>query len=376
METKRRKLFSVAFTLTGTVIGAGILGLPYVFAQSGFLIGLFWLVFLGIVMTFLNLWIGEITLRTKKTHQLPGYAEKYLGKKMGKVLFVTLIFGIYSALIAYLIGEGQSLSRLFFGNVKYSLLFGIGFWAIMTFVLQGGIRRLKSLEFWSVVAILLSLTFSFLFLLPDVRLDNISYVNPPSFFLPFGVMLFSLLGFNSVPELRREVGRDKRMLKGAIIIGSLIPVIVYLMFSLVFVGVLGKSVGEVATLSFSGLFGKLLILFGIFTMMSSFFVLSFALRDSFIFDLKKKSWSFFFVSFVPLVLYLFVSIFELANFVRVLGIGGAVSGGLTGIIILLMNKASKEKGDIKPEYSISLNGLIVGILSLIFLAGIFFEVFR
>ena len=30
-----KKFWATAFTLTGTVVGAGILGLPYVFSQSG-----------------------------------------------------------------------------------------------------------------------------------------------------------------------------------------------------------------------------------------------------------------------------------------------------------------------------------------------------
>ena len=40
-----KKVFVTAFTLSGTTIGAGILGLPYVFSQSGFFIGVFWIVF-------------------------------------------------------------------------------------------------------------------------------------------------------------------------------------------------------------------------------------------------------------------------------------------------------------------------------------------
>jgi len=74
-----KKFWATVFTLTGTVIGAGILGLPYVFAKSGFFVGLFWLIFLGIITIYFNLALGEVTLRTKGVHHLPGLAEKYLG---------------------------------------------------------------------------------------------------------------------------------------------------------------------------------------------------------------------------------------------------------------------------------------------------------
>ena len=62
----KRKFFATAFTLSGAVIGAGILGLPYVFSRSGFFIGVFWLILLGFLMLFVNLCLGEVSLRTKK----------------------------------------------------------------------------------------------------------------------------------------------------------------------------------------------------------------------------------------------------------------------------------------------------------------------
>ena len=98
-QKKTRKFYSAAFTLTGTIIGAGILGLPYVFAKAGFFIGLFWLIFLGLILLFVGLCMGEITLRTKKIYQLPGYSNKYLGKWGGRVMFVAIIFGKRGATI-------------------------------------------------------------------------------------------------------------------------------------------------------------------------------------------------------------------------------------------------------------------------------------
>ena len=77
--------------LCGTVIGAGVLGIPYVIAQAGFLVGLLSILVLGLAVLFLNLFIGEIVLRTPGNHQLPGYAEKYLGK-WGKRVFMFSMF--------------------------------------------------------------------------------------------------------------------------------------------------------------------------------------------------------------------------------------------------------------------------------------------
>ena len=140
-----KKFWATTFTLTGTIIGAGILGLPYVFAQSGFLAGLFWLIVLGAVMIFVNLTLSETILRTKGKHQLSGYAEKYLGRWGKYAMFFAMLFGIYSALLAYLIGEGESLSKLLPGNIN-PILLGIAFWLVMTLLLREGLRGLKKIE--------------------------------------------------------------------------------------------------------------------------------------------------------------------------------------------------------------------------------------
>ncbi len=377
MEKKKRiKFLATAFTLTGTAVGAGILGIPYVFSRSGFFVGLFWLILLGIVVTYVNLYLGEISLRTKGEHQLLGYSEKYLGKKGSRVMLVAILIWIYSALLAYLMGEGQSLSKLFTGGFEYSLVFGACFWAIMSFLLTGGLRRLKRVEYFGVIVIIFIILILSLILVPSVEISNIGYFNPINLFLPFGAILFAFSSSTSVPELRNEIRGDENLLKKAILIGMIVPFILYALFGFVFVGVLGMQIEEVATLSFGGLFGKLLMILGIFTMLTSYFVLSFSLRDVFLYDLKKGRSVFFFVSFLPFILYVLVSFFELASFVELMGIGGVVSGGFVGILILLMNIFSKRKGDRIPEYSIHINWFIVLVFFIIFITGIIFEIIR
>jgi len=68
-----------ATTLIGTIVGAGLLAIPYVISQTGFLIGFIITVLLGLSFLFLNLITGEIVLRTKEQHQITGYTGKYLG---------------------------------------------------------------------------------------------------------------------------------------------------------------------------------------------------------------------------------------------------------------------------------------------------------
>ena len=366
-----KKFWATTFTLSGTIIGAGILGLPYVFAKSGFLAGLFWLIVLGAVMIFVNLSLGEITLRTKGKHQLSGYAEKYLGKWGKYIMFFAMIFGVYSALLAYLVGEGESLSQLIPGNT-HPLVFGIAFWLIMTLLLKEGLKGLKRIETWGVIAIIAIVTGIVIRFAQFIKPANLMTWNQTSFALPIGIVLFALLGFTSIPELRQEIKGQEKLLRKAIILGTLIPIILYIAFSATFIGVLGTNITEIATLSF----GPLMTILGIFTMLTSYFVLSFSLKDAFRYDFKtSKKTNLIFTSIVPLILYIIVTQFEFIGFTLILGIGGVISGGLTGILILLMLKRAKKttRNKKKPEIRMPINWLLIIILSIIFIAGIILE---
>ncbi len=366
-----KKFWAAVFTLSGTVVGAGILGLPYIFSKSGFLIGLFWLIILSLIILFVNLWIGEVTLRTKGTHQLTGYAEKYLGKTGKRIMIFVLVFEVYSALIAYLIGEGQSLSVLFTGTAQYSLLFAFLFWISMTFLLTEGLRGLKKIETWGVMAIILIIVSTFIFYTPQINLTNFTLFNLKYFSLPIGVILFALLGFVCIPELKMIVENSEKKLKKAIILGSMIPVVLYVLFTFTFVGFLGDKVPQVATISL----GKTMNILGIFTMLTSYFSLSFVLKDMLKFDLKfSNKKSFLVVSLTPLLLYLCLILFNAANFILVLGIGGVISGGVIGILAIAMNIKAKKKGNRKPEYSIPAGWKIGFIIALIFVLGIISEI--
>jgi len=183
-----KRFWATAFTLTGTVIGAGILGLPYVFAKSGFFVGLFWLIFLGIITIYFNLALGEVTLRTKGVHHLPGLAEKYLGKTGKKIMFFAMAFGIYSALLAYLVGEGESLSKIIFGNSNYTLHLGFVFWIGMTFLLREGLKGLKKVETWGVIVIILIILGIFVWMFPQANFGNLNSFHDQSIFCLRGII--------------------------------------------------------------------------------------------------------------------------------------------------------------------------------------------
>jgi len=373
-----RNSFGAIATLVGCIIGAGVLGIPYVVAKAGFITGLIDIVLIGIVMMVMHLYLGEVVLRTKGNHQLVGYAEKYLGKTGKKLMLFAMVFVIYGALVAYTIKEGHFLNALFntyFGGnpFTYSLIF-LGIMALLVYFELNVLEKSEIL----MVSILLGVIFLIcIFALPFVDINNLTSFNPGSFFLPYGVIIFAFLGTVAVPEMKEELKENKKYLKKAIIIGCLIPLVIYIIFAAVVVGVTGINTTDGAILGLGNALGyEMLVfgtLFGIIAMMSSFLILAFSLKEMFEYDYKiDKFSSWFLTCSVPLVIFML----GVKSFVRTIGIAGSVSGGLMGILVVLMYIKAKKLGNRKPEYSIKKSNIISWVLILLFVFGIAYELLR
>jgi len=375
MEIKERGKFYVAVSiLVGTTIGAGVLGIPFVASRVGFFVALAYIIFLGLIILMVNLYLGEVALRTRKSHQIAGYAKKYFGNP-GRVLTeFAVIFGIYSALVAYMLGIGESLSFLFFDNTSYGVYMGALTGLVMSGFLWSGLEGLKRFERFGVSIILLLFVSIFLVFVKDVRIENLVTLNLSHVFLPFGVVLFALTSFHAIPEINIVIKKNKKLMKKILITGSIISMTLYAFFTLVVVGSQGIQTPEVATLAL----GTLFIFFGILTMFTSYIALGNALDENFRIDdrmSKIKSW--FFSALVPILIFIFIKAIagDFFSFTKILSIGGVVSGGLIAIMSLLMARKAKKYGDRKPEYSIPLNKGIIGIISLIFILAVVREIF-
>jgi tyrosine-specific transport protein len=371
---KKHSLHAIA-TLVGCTIGAGILGIPYVVAKSGFLVGLIDLLVIGIAIIFLNLFVGEITLRTKEVHQLTGYAEKYLGINGKRLMSITMIFGNYSALTAYLIGTGQALFILFgiFSAFHFSLIY----LAIMAILLYGSLELFENSElvFGSITLALILFIIGFAVFSNSFNSANLQYYDLSKVFLPYGVILFAFLGAISVPEMREELKNEKKSLKKCIIIGGLIPLVIYILFTLTVIGVDGVNTTQVATTGLGNVLGYKMILltsiFAVINMTTSFLAIGLGLRCMYSYDFKlNKNLSWLLVWAVPL----FAFSLGINNFIGVLGIAGALAGGIEGILIVLMYYEAKKKGDRKPEYSLNLPRFLGAFLTIFFVAGIAYTI--
>ncbi len=378
-----RNRFAISVTtLMGTIIGAGILGIPYVIAKAGFLYGFILILLFGIAYVYLNLFFGEIVLRTKKQHQLPGYAEKYFGKTGKRITAVAMILGVYGALTAYLIGVGEASFAIFkWGSpLVYTLLFFV----VCTIIVLGGIKAMGKAELF-----LIPLLVVVVLMIGIISFNHLEYGSLPLFdihyfFLPYGVLVFAYMGIAAIPEMREVLDKDTKKMKRAIIIGSLIPLLLYALFAAIIIGVVGldhfdllkpnERIATIALTIYSNHFlGVLATILAILAMFTSFLTNAMALKEVYHYDFKLSSiTSFFLTLLIPLL----IAVFGIASFLTILGVTGAVSGGLQGILLILMYWKARLLGDRKPEYVMGRQRVLGTLFLLMFSLGIVYTVWK
>jgi len=364
---KKLLFWEAVATLVGTVIGAGILGIPYIVAKAGFWTGIINILVLGFISMILYLYLGEVALRTKGFHQLPGYAEKYLGKS-GKILMtLAMLFGVYGALIAYTIGEGQALAAIFGGNpMFYSLIF----FGIAAIIIHAGLKNVAKSELIMLPFIIGIIILISILSIKFVNLSNLTQFRLSSIFIPYGIVLFAFLGPTAIPEMEMELVKNSKYMKKAIIIGMLIPMVIYLLFSFFVVGVSGTAITEVGTIGLGNLIGPHMVLIGnlfaVITLATSFLAIGLALQQMYRIDYKlNKNIAWLLTISIPLL----IVIGNITTFAKALEISGIIAGGLFGTLIVLMALKAKKLGDRKPEYTTYINKFIAGIFIFIFVGG-------
>lgn len=372
---KRNFLEAIA-TLIGTTIGAGVLGIPYVVAQSGLLVGMLHIIIIGAAVIIVNLLLGEIVLRTKGNHQLTGYAAKYLGKTGKRLMTLAMTASIYGALLAYLIGIGDSVSAIL--PQVAPVLGGILFFAVAASIVYLGLKAVKESELLLATLTVAVITIIIIGAVTSDKFSaaNFTGINPRHTFMPYGVVLFAFLGAVAIPEMKEELGLDRRKLKKAIIIGGLLPIAIYSLFAVAVVGISGAATGQIATVDLGArlgsTWGAIANLFAILAMSTSFIALGLALKEMYMYDYKiGKNTAWILTCIVPLIAFLV----GIKSFIGVIGFAGAVAGGIEGILLVSMHhKAQKKKPEQRPEYAFSKNRFLSVTLFIMFLLGIAYAV--
>lgn len=334
------KLFAATLTLLGGIFGAGFLGIPYVLKDAGFFIGLIEMFVLSLILVSLALLLNNFLFTMKEVHQFTGYAEKYFGKTGKLIMFIAFAVGLYTSIIAYLIGEGQSFSYLFLGTTNYEFYFGLLFWLILAALVYFGIKALEKGEVIGVLLVFVTVILIASLYGPNVNVENLITLNSKYFLVSVGVIFFALINFSGIPTVKQIVGNDKKTLHLATILAYTISFVVYAGFTAVVIGFKGINVPEIATLGL----GKIFVVLGILTIFTSAFSVCLAIRNTWLYDWKtSKNISWVLTMFPPLVVFGILTLIGYTKFTGVINIGVTISGVLTALFLVALLAASKIK---------------------------------
>jgi len=360
-----RLIYAIA-TLSGTIIGVGLFALPYVTLKVGFWVVLGYFLVLGTLVILIHLFFGELALKTPDFKRFPSFAKIYLGN-WGQILaYISTILGIFGALLAFLIVGGEFftelLSPIFGGN---SLFYTLLYFIIAAALILSGIKAIAKVEFWGLVLFFIILLVIFFWGESFITIENLfpspdfSYI-----FLPYGIILFSLWGAALIPEVEEMLGEKKNLIRKVIPVAILIPIVVYLFFIYLILGITGPQTTESALTGLRDVLGNdimsLALLFGLLTTFTSFITLGLTLKKVFWYDLKfTKNLAWLVTCFLPLTLFLI----GFKDFIPVIAFVGGIMLGIEGILILLMYRKIKPKQIlVYPLFLILLGGIIYEII--------------
>ncbi|MDZ8241377.1 MAG: aromatic amino acid transport family protein [Nostoc sp. ChiQUE01a] len=230
--------------IAGTTVGAGILALPAVTLPSGVLPSTFGLIAVWLYALVSGLLIAEVTLNTMRLEGRPsigllGVVEKTLGKLGARVASGAYLFMHYALLVAYITEGGeilgtaiakfwgvQNILPTWVGTTAFTLIFG----GVMYVGREKFIEKLNS-AFVGIVIV------SFLGLLllagGQVKSSQLLIQNWSALGSAVSVMCVAMFYQNIVPVVVTQLEGDVRKIRQSILIGSLIPLIMFLAWNAV-----------------------------------------------------------------------------------------------------------------------------------------------
>lgn len=369
-----KKFWWAVFSLVGTTIGAGIFGLPYVFLKTGFYIALFELVILAFIVLLIQWIMGEIALRTAGKKRLTGYIAHYLGGFWKPFGAVSNILGGVGTLLVYIILGGSFLSSL---TGLSAVLGSLLFFVIWFLAILERPKLFGKTEFFIGSAVILIVVALAAANVSYIKLENLADIDFGNIFLPYGVILFATIGYSVIPEMEEILGNEKRKLKSAITLGTLIPVFVYLIFIFVVLGVAGPLTSENAISGLArALNSQFVLLIG--SALGFLAVLEAALsqgvyfKETLWYDFKLNKWlAWFLTGTVPLALFLLGA----RDFITIIGLVGAAFFGFQTVVILLIHKKAKLSGGLSA-YEVNIANWAYYAIGAVVILGALLEIWH
>lgn len=366
-----QKFIGSILIVAGTTIGAGMLAMPIISANVGFGFMSLILVAIWFAMSYTSILLVNVYKYNSYNDGLNTLTVKYLGNSGAVITAISMLTLMYALVSAYITGGGEIL-RTNLNNwlntdlspqssaVLFALLFG-GIISFGTKVVDISTKIIFSIK-------LLFLCIVIGLLLPKIELINLQHIPSSSIVVLSTIpVIFTSFGFYVViPSLVKYLEGDTKKLKWVFIIGSSIPLFLYLIWELTILGNISSKVFSGILSDNAGLEGLLnairnirdsnmiRISFNIFAaaaILTSFWGVALALCD-YIKDLGKakpyikNNFSAILLTFIPPIIF---ALYYPDGFILALGYASISLVVLALIMPMLMLKKAQKQAGVKSS---------------------------
>ncbi len=230
-------VFGGSLLIAGTMVGVGMLALPVATGEGGFLpaVAIYLLCWLFMLCT--GLLLLEVCSWMPKDSNLITMAERLLGPIGKNICWIVYLFLFITVMIAHLVGGGSVLNQIFGGGIPDWLAIVI-YTAIFSPVVYLGTKWVDRLNVTLMVGI--AITY-FMFIAVSykhvdtgllVRTDwSKAWLALPVLFTAFTFQVI-------IPTLMTYMDRNVKKVRLAIILGTSIPLMVYLVWEFLILGII------------------------------------------------------------------------------------------------------------------------------------------
>jgi tyrosine-specific transport protein len=246
------KVFGGVMLIIGTSIGAGMLALPLATAAGGFWDSTLLLFICWLISTFGAFLLLEANLRLPEKTNLISMAKQTFGLP-GKVFaWVVYLLLLYSLMSAYISG-GTDVVHGLLNDIHISpplYLCSFIFVILLGFVVYLGIQSVDYVNRGLMSLKLLVFALLVIAIFPFTRLTTLP-IDHVKALLPAVTVAITSFGYSIIiPSLRDYFHSDVKKLRSAVLMGSLIPLVIYIIWDFSIQGVL-KSAGPHGLVSIS-----------------------------------------------------------------------------------------------------------------------------
>jgi tyrosine-specific transport protein len=240
-HTKKGSLLGGILLVSGCCIGAGMLGLPVLSSITGFKPSIVMMIFAWLYMLSTALLLLEVNLWFKDDVSLVSMAGRTLGNVGKAVAWFVFLYLFYSLMVGYIAASSELFTDFIeeFTQISFpDWVGGLAMIAIFGIALYLGTVAVDQFNRLLMLGLVLSYVLLVIIGMPHVDTSFLQHTNWKASVFVLPVLIISFGYHNLIPSLTTYLQRDVKRLKLILIIGSLIPLLIYVVWEWLILGLI------------------------------------------------------------------------------------------------------------------------------------------